>query len=66
MESLRRRGGYEVNWEAVGAIAEMLGAVAVFLTLAYLAVQVRQSNIVTREQAQYHASKSNALFRQPC
>ncbi len=43
-----------MNWEAVGAVAELLGAIAVFVTLAYLAVQVRQSNIVTREQAQYH------------
>ena len=31
-----------MNWDALGAIAEMLGAVAVFFTLAYLALQVRQ------------------------
>ncbi len=43
-----------MNWDALGAIAELLGAIAVFATLAYLAVQVRQSNILTREQAQYH------------
>jgi len=43
-----------VNREALGAIAELLGAIAVFATLAYLAIQVRQSNIVTREQAHYH------------
>jgi hypothetical protein len=43
-----------VNWEALGAIAELLGAIAVFSTLAYLAVQIRQSNIVAREQAHYH------------
>jgi len=30
-----------MDWEAVGAISEGLGAVAVFLTLGYLSVQVR-------------------------
>ncbi len=33
-----------MNWEAIGAIGELLGAVAVVLTLAYLAVQVRQNS----------------------
>lgn len=33
----------ELNWDAVGAIAESLGVVAVLLTLAYLAVQIRQN-----------------------
>jgi hypothetical protein len=32
-----------VNWEAIGAVGEILGAVAVLVTLAYLAVQVRQN-----------------------
>jgi len=30
-----------MNWEAIGAIAELIGAVAVVATLIYLAVQVR-------------------------
>ncbi len=29
-----------MNWDALGAIAELLGAIAVFLTLAYLTVRV--------------------------
>jgi len=32
-----------MNWEALGAIGETLGAVAVFVTLVYLAVQVRHA-----------------------
>jgi len=32
-----------MNWEAVGAISEMLGAIAVLATLIYLTVQVRHS-----------------------
>lgn len=32
-----------MNWEAVGAIAEALGAIAVFVSLIYVAVQIRQN-----------------------
>ena len=32
-----------MNWDAVGAIGEIIGAAAVFLTLAYLALQIRQN-----------------------
>jgi type II secretory pathway component PulJ len=51
-----------MNWDALGAIAELLGAIAVFATLAYLAVQIRQSNIVTREQAQYHMLQNQLSY----
>lgn len=33
-----------MNWEAIGAVGEIIGAIAVFATLAYLAVQVKQAN----------------------
>jgi hypothetical protein len=33
-----------MNWEAIGAIGETVGAVAVIATLFYLAVQIRQNN----------------------
>jgi len=32
-----------MNWEAIGAISEAMGSIAVILTLAYLSLQVRQS-----------------------
>ena len=51
-----------MNWDALGAIAELLGAIAVFATLAYLAVQIRQSNVVTREQAQYHMLQNQLSY----
>ena len=35
-----------MNWEALGAIAELLGAVSVLLTLIYLAIQVRENSKV--------------------
>jgi len=37
-----------MNWEAIGAIGEIIGAVAVVVTLAYLAVQVRNSTRIAR------------------
>ena len=33
-----------MNWEAVGAIGEVGGAIAVVVTLVYLAIQVQQAN----------------------
>jgi hypothetical protein len=32
-----------MNWEALGAIGEIVGAIAVVVTLGYLAVQIRQN-----------------------
>ena len=37
-----------MNWEAIGAIGETIGALAVVVTLAYLAVQIRQNNDLLR------------------
>ena len=40
-----------MDWNAVGALGEMLGAVAVVFTLAYLTKQVRQSNRIAKAEA---------------
>ena len=40
-----------MNWDAIGSIAEVIGALAVLITLAYLAVQVRQNSTQLREAA---------------
>jgi uncharacterized protein (DUF2236 family) len=40
-----------MNWDAVGAVAEILGAIAVFATLLYLATQVRQTNSIAKTDA---------------
>ena len=39
-----------MNWDAIGAIGEVLGAIAVIFTLIYLAVQIRQNSASTRAQ----------------
>lgn len=40
-----------MNWDAIGAIGELIGAVAVIATIGYLAVQIRQSNRLARASA---------------
>lgn len=40
-----------MNWTAVGAIGELVGAAVVVVTLIYLAVQIRQNTRATRAQA---------------
>lgn len=39
-----------MNWEAISAVGEILGAMAVVVTLFYLARQIRQNTIVTRAE----------------
>ena len=38
-----------MNWDAVGAIAEMIGGIAVLVTLIYLAIQVRHASRIQRQ-----------------
>ena len=45
-----------MNWEAIGAVGQMLGSIAVFVTLGYLAVQVRHA----RAEMQRSVSQSRA------
>jgi hypothetical protein len=40
-----------MNWNAVGAIGEIIGALAVFLTLIYLALQIRQNTKAVQASA---------------
>ena len=47
-----------VSWESIGAIAELLGALAVIASLLYLATQVRQSNRMAK--AQSYQARSDA------
>ncbi|HIG41335.1 MAG: hypothetical protein ABGY96_12475 [bacterium] len=43
-----------MNWEALGALAEIVGAAAVVITLLYLAIQVRHSNRQTESDSLRH------------
>jgi hypothetical protein len=46
-----------MNWEAIGAVGEIVGAIAVIATLAYLAIQVRQNTNSVQGAAELEASK---------
>jgi hypothetical protein len=41
-----------VNWDAIGASAEVIGVVTILLSLIYVAVQVRQSNKIAQGEAE--------------
>lgn len=40
-----------MSWNELGAIAELMGAFAVLMTLIYLAIQLRQNNVFAQAQA---------------
>jgi hypothetical protein len=42
-----------MNWDALGAIGELIGAVAVVVTLLYVARQIHQANAQTQARARY-------------
>ena len=49
-----------MNWDAAGAIGEIVGAVAVVVTLIYLAIQIRQNTESTRTAAETAISQNLA------
>jgi hypothetical protein len=54
-----------VNWQAIGALGEIVGAAAVVVSLLYLATQVRQSTRMMRAQAARDALGAMAEFSKP-
>ena len=40
-----------MNWDAIGAVGEIVGAIAVVVTLAYLAIQIQQNTRMMRREA---------------
>lgn len=42
-----------MNWDALGAIGELIGAVAVVVTLLYIARQIHQTNVRSQATARY-------------
>ncbi|MAX07914.1 hypothetical protein OAL54_01495 [Gammaproteobacteria bacterium] len=46
-----------MNWEAVGAIGDFVGALAVIITLAYLAIQVRHARDAAADTNRLERSK---------
>ena len=53
VENTRRLVNDPMNWDAIGAIAELLGAFGVIASLIYLATQIRQNTKSVR-MASHH------------
>jgi len=54
-----------MNWEAIGAVAELLGAVGVILSLLYVAVQVRHGTRATRLETAVSVMEKAVTLTQP-
>jgi len=56
-----------MNWEAISATGEIVSALAVVITLAYLAVQVRDAKRATADQSRiYRATAVIEMIRESC
>jgi hypothetical protein len=53
-----------MNWDAIGAIGELVGAAAVVGTLFYLAIQIRLSNRFAERQSRQELISSNIQFHE--
>lgn len=51
-----------MNWDALGTIAEIVGALAVVVSIAYLAVQIRTNTKAIKASASFEATHSWAEF----
>ena len=41
-----------MNWDAIGAVGQMLGALGVIISLAYLSIQLKQNGLATQHASQ--------------
>ena len=51
-----------MNWEAISAVGEIIGAIAVIMTLMYLAIQIKDSARATRSEALTDATTAMQAF----
>lgn len=52
-----------MSWDALGALGEIVGAIAVVLTLGYLALQMRNANKAAMSEGTYSGTKLAATWR---
>lgn len=48
-----------MNWDAIGAVGETLGAIGVIITLVYLAYQLRQNTLALKLNAEFAAAQEH-------
>ena len=54
-----------INWEAIGAVGEVVGALAVVVSIVYLAIQIRQSGRIGRFTAHQNLTESLSSIIEP-
>ena len=47
-----------MNWEALGTLAEIIGAIAVLVTLIYLSIQTRLTRLAAEETSKYASQQA--------
>ncbi len=52
-----------INWEALGAIGEIIGSLGVFVSLIYLAIQMRHGAAETRDASIHSVMQLSIQFR---
>ena len=52
-----------MNWDAIGAIGEIVGAIAVVATLVYLATQIRVASVAAESQGSYSSAEVYSRYR---
>jgi len=53
-----------MNWEAIGTVAEVVGAVAIVLSLIYVATQIKQNTAASRAQSLGARQRTDRSVRQ--
>jgi hypothetical protein len=51
-----------MNWEAISAISEIVGAIAVVISLIYVAAQIRQNTKMMRSAAKHSITEASQNF----
>jgi hypothetical protein len=58
----RTYGEHQLNWEAVSAIAEWMGVIVVVLSLAYVALQIRQNTAMIKAATELETGRQWSEF----
>ena len=51
-----------MNWDAIGSVGEIIGAVAIIISPIYVSRQMKQSNALMREQSSYNMLKNQLSY----
>jgi hypothetical protein len=61
---VKHHGEIMMNWDAIGALGEIIGAAAVVASLVYLALQMKQNSSLTKAELNQSGLDAFSRFRQ--